>query len=77
VRVGCMMKACGEESGPLVLERTLRLSSSGKWEDKDSSNVIRPRSTHWRAAIWVMNLPADAISKVFSWETGGASGARD
>lgn len=68
-------KGLAEQSGPEWRDMILIVSSSGRREYTGSSSVIMPRSTHWRAATWVMNLPADPSMKVLCGLREGALGA--
>jgi hypothetical protein len=52
-------------------------ASSGRIPSMGSSRVMRPRSTHWRAAMAVMILVQEPRTKVLSRVMGAASGRTD
>jgi hypothetical protein len=55
-------------------ERTDRERSSTRYLDTGSPRVRRTRSTSWRAAMCVMNLPAEPRKKTLFASTGGEDG---
>ncbi len=58
-------------------ERMERERSSIRWFEMGSSRARRPRSMSCRAAMCVMNFPAEPRVKVLFSEIGGEDGERD